>query len=478
MSQKWKTALLWIVASILALVTGILVSSGNIPVAAVICVAPILALIITKAFDNRFLSLSFILIADFSIPVLEHYIVGQSMGLMMDFAIAFNIAIIILTHFYGERQECTNKITPDLLVAVGVWLFYCLVEVINPNMRNIGVWLSAVRSMALYFFMVVIITQLAITNFKRVKLFLGIWSVFVLITFIKVLYQKYIGWTPGDIYFLNVMDGKRTHIIYYGTRYFSTFSDAANYGGCMGMSTVVFAIAGMHGSNLKEKIYYFAVAGCACIGMFLSGTRSALPVPVAGVMAYLVLIKDFKKMIPISIVCAAAIGILAFTDIGQSNTQIRRARTIFNRTEDLSYQVRKDNQRALRIHMKKLPFGNGLGMSAGRAQRNGDYSPVTNYPTDSWLVQLWVETGIIGLIVYICVMCFIFAKGAYIVFFKLKNKHLAGICAGLLSGVMGLFVMSTNNEVFTQFPNSILVYMSLSILFISPQIEGKMEENE
>ncbi|MGM9747577.1 MAG: O-antigen ligase family protein [Candidatus Cryptobacteroides sp.] len=476
MSEKWKTAIIWMVASVLTVAISILVAFGKIPVAAVLCLAPIVGLAVAKAFDDRMLSLSFILLADFSIPVLEHYINGMSIGLLMDFMIVFNIVVLACSSFNGIKSS--NKITLDLLIAIGIWLMYCIVEVFNPNMRSIGVWLSAVRSMALYFFTVTIIVELAVTDFKKMMTILRIWSVFVIVAFIKVIYQKYVGWTPGDKFFLNVLDGKRTHLIYYGTRYFSIFSDAANFGGSMGMAVVVFAIAGLHGRNLGESIYFFSVAACACIGMFLSGTRSALPVPVAGIMAYLVLIKDYKKMIPIGVVCAVAVGVLAFTEIGQSNTYIRRARTVFHREEDLSYQVRKENQRALRGYMKELPFGNGLGMSAGRAQRNGDYSPLTYYPTDSWLVQLWVETGIVGLLLYLSIMGYVFCKGAYIIFFKLKNRRLAGICAGLLSGIMGLFVMSTNNEVFTQFPNSILVYVSIALIFISPQLETTMQEDE
>lgn len=332
--------------------------------------------------------------------------------------------------------------------------------------------------MALYFFTVTIIVELAVTDFQKMMTILRIWSVFVIVAFLKVMYQKYVGWTPGDKFFLNVLDGKRTHLIYYGTRYFSIFSDAANFGGSMGMAVVIFAIAGMHGRNLVETIYFFFVAGCACIGLFLSGTRSALPVPVAGIMVYLVLIKDYKKMIPIGLACLVAVGLLAFTEIGQSNTYIRRARTVFHREEDLSYITRKENQRMLRGYMKELPFGNGLGMSAGRAQRHGDYSPLTYYPTDSWIVQLWVETGIVGLLIYLSIMGYVFCKGAYIIFFKLKNHRLIGVCSGLLAGIMGLFVMSTNNEVFTQFPNSILVYVSIALIFISPQIETTMQEDE
>ena len=36
--------------------------------------------------------------------------------------------------------------------------------------------------------------------------------------------------------------------------------------------------------------------------------------------------------------------------------------------------------------------------------------------------------------------------------------------------------MSTNNEVFTQFPNSILVYISLTLVFLAPQLEKTISE--
>lgn len=282
MSEKWKSAIFWAVTLALAVIMAVLISSGKLPVAAVLCVAPVVGLVLTKAFDDKVLALTFILLADFSIPVLEHYINGMSIGLLMDFMIILNIAILICSRFNGKKSE--NYVTIDLLIAVGIWLIYCLIEVFNPNMRSVGVWLSAVRSMALYFFTVTIIVQLAITDFRKLMIILRIWSVFVLVSFLKVIYQRFVGWTPGDVFFLNVLDGKRTHIIYYGTRYFSIFSDAANFGGSMGMAIVVFAIAGMHTKNIGERIYYFVVALCACIGMLMSGTRSALPVPVAGII--------------------------------------------------------------------------------------------------------------------------------------------------------------------------------------------------
>ena len=91
MADKWKTAILWAVAAVLAAATVALIICGKLPLAAALCVAPILGLTVVKAFDNRMLSLSFILLADFAIPVLEHYLPGMSMGMLMDATILFNV---------------------------------------------------------------------------------------------------------------------------------------------------------------------------------------------------------------------------------------------------------------------------------------------------------------------------------------------------------------------------------------------------
>lgn len=59
----------------------------------------------------------------------------------------------------------------------------------------------------------------------------------------KRLLAKNHGFSSKDLYFLHVLGGARTHIIWSGIRYFSCFSDAANYGVHAAMSAVTFAIA-------------------------------------------------------------------------------------------------------------------------------------------------------------------------------------------------------------------------------------------
>ena len=457
-----------------SIAVAICVVTGNVLAAACITFVPLVIIVMCAALVNRIYAFLLLFAVNYFIPVLSNYTNGQTWGILMDATIVFNI-LAIVTSFLSDTKHLHN-VSKSLLAVLLIWAFYCLSEILNPRMTDYNAWVSSIRSMALYFIMITVLVQLSVKDFHDVRLILVVWAVLILASFAKVVYQQLVGWTTGDLFFLNVMDGKRTHIIYYGTRYFSFFSDAANYGGSMGMSMVVFLAAGMHTKGVWKKAFYWLVAAAACYGMFVSGTRSALVVPVAGILVYLALVREWKKMIPIALLLALAISLLAFTTIGQSLAAIRRARTIFDHQEDLSYQIRKENQAKLRELMEELPMGNSLGMSAGRAKNYGDYSALTEIPTDSWFVQIWVETGVIGQIIYFLMMGFIFIKGAIIIFFRLKKPEIRGICAGMLAGVAGLFLMSSNNEVFSQFPNGVIVYTLIALVFMSEKLE-KIEDD-
>ena len=457
-----------------SIAVAICIVTGNLLAAVCITFIPLLIITMGLAFINRIYAFLLLFTISYFISVLWHYVYMDSLGVILDAAIGFNM-LVIVTSFLTDKPHIRN-LSVDLLIIIGIWTLYCTAEIFNPRMLEPKAWMSSIRSMALYFLLITILVQLTVKDFHQARTILALWSVLVLISFAKVLYQKYVGWTVGDRYFLYALDGKRTHLIYYGTRYFSIFTDAANFGGSMGMALVVFLAVGIHTKNKRKKLYYWFVAAAACYGMFVSGTRSALAVPIAGVFVYLALVRDMKKMIPTAILAAIGLFLLGFTDIGNSNSTIRRARTAFHREEDPSYIGRKENQAKLREIMEDMPMGNSLGMSGGRAHKYGDFSPLTEIPTDSWFVQLWVETGIIGQLIYFFMMGFIFIKGAIIIFFRLKKPEIRGICAGMLAGVAGLFVMSSNNEVFTQLPNSVIVYTLIAIVFMSEKLE-KIEDD-
>lgn len=416
----------------------------------------------------------------FGMLILNYYLMGIGryaytfpMGVVLDAAIAYNILMLVLQAVLKNIEW--RRARTGLTLAAGIWLVYCLLEILNPQAVSVSGWITSVRSIAFHFFFVAVLTQLLLSEYKYLKYMLAIWSVLTLTAVVKACIQKYVGFNAAENYWLFVLGGHVTHIIYSGVRYFSFFSDAANFGAGMGLSMVVFSTAALYYRNPWMKLYLFAVAAAACYGMLISGTRSALAVPFAGYAVFILLSRNFRIMLAGGVLIAAAFVFLNFTSIGQGNAIIRRARSAFN-TEDASFRVRLDNQAKLRELMADKPFGAGLGHGGGKAKQFAPDAPLSQIPTDSWYVMIWVETGVAGIVLHVGILLYVLAWGAYQVVFKLRNVQLRGLTAALLAGISGIAVMSYGNEVLGQIPTGVILYMSMAFVFLSPRFDRELSE--
>ena len=167
-------------------------------------------------------------------------------------------------------------------------------------------------------------------------------------------------------------------------------------GANMGAATMFFGIAAFHMRSYLCRIYYLSIAILAIYAMFLSGTRGAMIVPLAGLALYTFVSKQTKTIITSSTLLLLTYVFFALTTIGNSNATIRRMRTAFTPTEDASFNVRKENQKKLASYMKYKPFGEGLGLSGDRAGERISNRFTTSNPTGSLYVKIWVETGAVG----------------------------------------------------------------------------------
>ena len=116
-----------------------------------------------------------------------------------------------------------------------------------------------------------------------------------------------------------------------------------------------------------------------------------------------------------------------YTNIGSGNQYIHKMRSSFHPTEDASYLVRVENRMRMKELMAKKPIGYGVGLSTG----NFEPKEQMPYPPDSWLVGVWVETGIVGLILYLGIHGILFAWCSWLLMFKVRNKSLRGLVAAL-----------------------------------------------
>ena len=210
--------------------------------------------------------------------------------------------------------------------------------------------------------------------------------------------------------------------------------------------------------------------------MFPTGTRTAIVCLGAGMISYIFLSKSVKIAVPVSIVFALAYVLIAFTNIGQGNQQIRRMRSAF-RGNDASSNVRKINQETMRKYMKEAPWGIGLGMSSN-VPANNKYSLMSSIAADSDYVYIWLRTGRIGITIYIISMLFMLIGGCWIVLFRINSPSLRGIGAGLCCAFISHQLGSYGNQVLMQFPNGLLFFGGLSIVYILPFMEKEWHEYE
>ena len=328
-----------------------------------VSVIPAALCILWVTLRNPAISMLGLFVVNYFIMALTRYAHDLPFGMILDALIFYNFLIITLQALIRPIEW--KRASSGLTVVAAIWMAYCILELVNPESVSVAGWFSSVRSIAFYFFFIVVLTQLTMTEYKYLKYMLAVWSVLTLIAVGKACMQKFFGFNAAENYWLFVLGGRSTHIIHSGVRYFSFFSDAANFGGSMGLSMVVFSISALYYRNSWMKLYLLLVAAAACYGMLISGTRSALAVPFVGYSAFIMMSRNIKMIGAGVFLIIAAFIFLKFTTIGQGNSIIRRARSAFN-TNDPSFQVRLANQAKLRELMADKPFGAGLGHGGGR----------------------------------------------------------------------------------------------------------------
>lgn len=354
-----------------------------------------------------------------------------------------------------------------------VWLCYYLLEALNPN-NVMAAWNINLTPYALIGLICAFIIPIVIRTKKDVELLLIVWSVFVLIFTMKGYWQKNQGFSSKDLYFLYSLGGWRTHLIWSGIRFFSCFSDAANYGVHAAMSTVVFGISAFFVKSYWKRIYFILIAGLGIYGLAISGTRSAMGVIMGGLIMITIIAKNWKAMTAGIVLAISMFFFFSYTNIGNGNQYIYKMRSAFNPSQDASYLVRMENRERMKILMADKPFGYGIGLSKAG---NFDSKEQMPYPPDSWLVSVWVETGIVGLILYLCIHGILFVWCAWLLMFRVRNRELRGMVAAWLCMNTGFFIASYVNDVM-QYPNQLPVYIGFALCFAAPHIDLRISENE
>ena len=444
---------------------------------AIVCLSPILILVVLSGFQYRMFTFWALMGINYFIQWKSFPVQGIPTSLPNEMLELVLLALAVIDAKEAKFERTANV----MLLALLAWAGFCTLEMFNNTSAlgyQFGAWYSGARMMAyqlLYTFLVYI---LYITTPKVLIRYLYVWGALSLFAVFWVWKQQKFGLTQMENAFLQGR-GRTTHLLQGGTliRYFSIYSDAANFGIGIGSTAVAFLIFGIT-SRIKRHRIFFLFTGLACVwGTFPSGTRTATFCIFAGIAAYVFLSKSFRIAIPVSIVGALAVCLLAFTTIGNGNQSIRRMRSAFDKN-DASANQRTINQEVMKKYLQDAPFGLGIGMGYENVPSNNKYRKLATIPPDSEYVFIWIHTGIVGITVFLITTAIMLFGACRIVFFDIKSPSLRGIGSGFCCAFVAIQLGGYGNQVLMQFPNCLLFYGGLSLVYVLPLIEKEWVEYE
>lgn len=369
------------------------------------------------------------------------------------------LAMTLLSLFINARQMAWHRLRSLAFALIALWFLYTVIEFINPEAPYRPAWLYHVRPFSMHWFMVACIVLVAPITRNDIRIFVNSWLFWSFLAALWAFKQQYIGLTPAENQWLFEGGNAKTHILFGQLRSFSFYSDAAQFGAEMAGVTLVAVIRIFEEKKLSLKLFYGFLALVFFWGYAVSGTRSALFVLIAGFPFYLLLKRDIPKLL---IGLAAAIPLfllLMYTSVGSGNYQVQRMRSALTPMNDPSFILRLQNQEKLKDYLKDLPFGAGIGTSTDMGARFSPWHWAAQIPPDSWYVELWIETGRVGVTLYILMLLGLVGIGVYRVW-QLKDPWLVKIMYAFLAEFVGIALMGYSNPVLGQFPTNSVVFIS------------------
>lgn len=383
-------------------------------------------------------------------------------------AAPFGIALdaLLLVMFFGllikqARDRDLSFAKSPISVYVLIWVFFNLIQVLNPSAGSRLAWIFTVRSMAglilLYF-----IACYAFDN--REKVF-WILKFILFLAFASALYglkQEFFGFSGTELAWLYA-DDKRLQLIMQWSRLrvFSFFSDPTTFGIFMAYMGTFSLILATGPFKLWKRLFLVFAAFCMYLGMAFAGSRTPFVLVPFGFMIFTLL--TLKKEIIIGASIFFVVGV-AFVSKSTNSAVIHRIQSAFltSRSDD-TMSVREKNRHFIQPYIYRHPVGYGLGSTGIWAERFTPNSFLAGFAHDSGFVRVAVELGWVGLIIQLLFFFTILRTGIYY-YVRVRDPKNKVIYLGITVVMFQLILSNYPQEAVTILPTSLVFYCFLAIL--------------
>lgn len=359
----------------------------------------------------------------------------------------------------AQRRDWSMPKGPVSIIIL-VWIAYNMLQVFNPEAPSRAAWVYTVRSLAilqLLFF----VGHYAFQSLRHIKIFL---KAFILLALVSALYglkQEFFGYNNQEWAWL-YENPKRYQLIVQWNRYrvFSFFSDPTSFGTLMAYCGSFCLILATGPFSIQRRIT-LALGGIAMfLAMAYAGSRTPFILIPASIVLYALLNMSRQVILAVGVMMLLGTGMMMKST---SNPVIYRIQSAFRPTTDASVQVRLQNQKIIQPYIQTHPFGSGLGTTGVWGERFSPDFWLAGFAHDSAYVRMAIETGWLGLLIYMAIFFIAFQVSVFY-FFRVHDPQIKFIYLGLAITTFILGLASYPQEVVALLPNSIVFYLLLAVI--------------
>lgn len=413
-------------------------------------------LIVLCLFNVAF-SIGMMLFVAFMVPFAMKFM-NVPIGTLLDLLILIG-AVGILLRQIKERDWTFAKYPLSYMVLI--WLYFNVMQVLNPYAESKMAWLYTVRSVAIQQ-VVFFIGAYAFQNNR--KAVFTVLKLIVVMCFAAALYglkQQFLGFSDAETAWV-MADPERFQLYYQWNmmRIPSFCYDPTTFGILMACFAV-FCMALIVGpTQRRQKILLALMFVCSLWAMAYTGTRTAFALVPVGAIFYAGLILNKKVLLVGGILAVLGAGfVLKSTNSGV----IYRIQSAFRPAQDDSMNLRLENQKKIQPFIQSHPIGGGLGSCGVWGKRFNPDSELSKFPHDSSFVRMAVELGWIGLILYTLLHYFVLRTGLYY-FIRCRDPLIKAIYAGITTWAFMLAVACYAQEAILQLPMNVIYNVFLALL--------------
>ncbi|MGJ3234248.1 O-antigen ligase family protein [Marivirga sp.] len=394
------------------------------------------------------------------------YITERKFGQSIPFATAiqfimFLTLVVILFKKIAKKDYSFSFLHNNVTYAFLIVFLYNMFQALNPNLMNMSGWfLIAKGNFALL--CTYIVSQYLARDFKFVKQLVILWVVMASITALYACYQEWFGLMDFEVRWVHA-DNFRFKRIFVQGRYrkFSLLSDPTSYGIFMASSTIITLILATRPMKLMLRILLLVLGVFMFLGMGYSGTRTAYAmIPAAFLIFGFLTINNIRTLV-FAIIGSIAFAYILFGPI-YGSAMVRRIRTTFD-TEDASLNVRDVNRHAIQPYIHDHPIGGGVMTSGASGLKYNPNHDLAGFPPDSGYLKLALETGWIGLIIFMTFL-FVGLKEGIRNYYYSKNLTIKFYYLAFVTFVFGITIALYAQVVTAQIPISFLFYPIMGLM--------------